>query len=273
DPGAAVVFPVGTPWPGGAVRDPDRRPDAVLIAVKAGDMADALQRAIDIAPGAPVVPLVNGIPFWLLPRLGRADLPGQLRAVDPDGRQTALLAALQVVGAVVQIPAARADGVVQAGANPALIIEAGGGTALDQVTGALLAGGVKVTRPADLLPDLFDKLMGNAVLNPLTALTGLSVGAAVTRLESQTCRGMEEVVSVARALGLTLTLDIAQRARRAMALTGHSTSMLQDIRSGRRTEIEQITGATVELGALLGVDTPVLSLLHGLVAAQEQDLG
>ena len=37
----------------------------------------------------------------------------------------------------------------------------------------------------------------------------------------------------------------------------HESSMLQDLRAGRRTEIDAITGAVVELAARHGVDVPV----------------
>jgi 2-dehydropantoate 2-reductase len=269
---APVRFADGSEWPGSKLPASGPAPEVVLLAVKAGDMADALARAREIAPGAPVVPLVNGIPFWLLPRLGRSDLPAQLHAVDPEARLADLLPRLEVVGAVVQVPAERVEGAVRAGANPRLMIEAGGGAPLDRLADVLRAGGIAVDRPQDLLPDLFEKLMGNAVLNPLTALTGLSVGEAARRLREQTRRGMEEVTAVARGLGLAFHPDIPARIYRAEALTGHSTSMLQDVVAGRRTEIDAITGATVELASALGVDTPVLSLLHGILAARDAQL-
>lgn len=266
---APVRFSDGHEWPGLAAATDDAPPEIVVLAVKAVAMADALERARAIAPGAPVVPLVNGVPFWLLPRLNRADLPRQLRSLDPDGRLDALLPGLKVIGGVVLIPAERVDEAIRAGTNPTLLIEEGGGPAVSRLAEALVAGGITVSRPADLLTDLFDKLMGNAVLNPLTALTGLSVGHAAARLPEQTRRGMAEVMAVAKALGITLDIDIPARLRRVEALTGHNTSMLQDVRAGRRTEIDAITGATAELAAALDVDTPVLSLLHAILAARE----
>lgn len=266
---APVRFSEGGAWPETQAAPADRPPEVVVVAVKAGDMADALQRARQIAPDAPVVPLVNGVPFWLLPRLGRADLPGQLRSLDRDGRLTGLAKDLQFVGAVVLIPAERVEGGVETTGTPKLVIERGGGAPLDRLEAALTAGGIAVDRPDDLMPALFDKLMGNAVLNPLTAITGLTVGQATTALAAQARRGMAEVVAVAQAMGVDLRPDLDARIERAARLTGHSTSMLQDRQAGKPTEIDAITGATVELAGLLGVDTPVLSLLHGLVAATE----
>ncbi|MES9964811.1 MAG: ketopantoate reductase C-terminal domain-containing protein, partial [Candidatus Sedimenticola sp. 20ELBAFRAG] len=41
------------------------------------------------------------------------------------------------------------------------------------------------------------------------------------------------------------------------ATAGHHSSMLQDIRNGRETEIDFINGAIVRLGEKHGVETPV----------------
>ena len=53
----------------------------------------------------------------------------------------------------------------------------------------------------------------------------------------------------------------------------HESSMLQDLRAGRRTEIEALCGAVERLGRELGIDTPVVSALATLVRAAEQEGG
>ena len=49
----------------------------------------------------------------------------------------------------------------------------------------------------------------------------------------------------------------------------HHASMLQDIQRGRKTEIEALNGAVVELGKSLGVDTPVNRVITEMVKAKE----
>ena len=49
-----------------------------------------------------------------------------------------------------------------------------------------------------------------------------------------------------------------------------SSSMLQDIRYGRQTEVDAINGAVARLGAELGVPTPVNPLLTTLVPNRER---
>jgi 2-dehydropantoate 2-reductase len=50
----------------------------------------------------------------------------------------------------------------------------------------------------------------------------------------------------------------------------HESSMLQDLRAGRRTEIDSLSGAVVELAREHGVQAPVNHALATLVHAREQ---
>jgi 2-dehydropantoate 2-reductase len=60
------------------------------------------------------------------------------------------------------------------------------------------------------------------------------------------------------------------RARLLPATAAHESSMLQDLRAGRRSEIDAITGAVVDLASRHGVDVPasrsVLALVRFLEA-------
>ena len=49
----------------------------------------------------------------------------------------------------------------------------------------------------------------------------------------------------------------------------HVPSMLEDIRSRRRTEVDFITGALVREGERLGVPVPLQTALYRLVKARE----
>ena len=51
---------------------------------------------------------------------------------------------------------------------------------------------------------------------------------------------------------------------------GHESSMLQDLRAGRPTEIDALSGAVTRLGRELGVATPINAALVALIHAAEQ---
>jgi 2-dehydropantoate 2-reductase len=53
----------------------------------------------------------------------------------------------------------------------------------------------------------------------------------------------------------------------------HEASMLQDVKAGRRTEVDAINGAIVRAARAAGVATPVTETLLRLVKLEEAKLG
>jgi len=119
------------------------------------------------------------------------------------------------------------------------------------------------------------KLISNVVINPLTALTGLRNGELLDdpRIVAMMEAVIAEALAVMEAAGVPPSVDdFYQHARRVMEMTRPNvSSMLQDIRAGRRTEIESINGAIAHLGKELGVATPVNNWLTALVQHREKD--
>jgi 2-dehydropantoate 2-reductase len=80
-----------------------------------------------------------------------------------------------------------------------------------------------------------------------------------------------EATRVAEAKGVRLPRDIADAALKlaeAMPVTVSSTA--QDIRKGKRTEIDHLNGAVVRHGEALGIATPVNRTLNALIKLREQ---
>ena len=61
----------------------------------------------------------------------------------------------------------------------------------------------------------------------------------------------------------------AWRDRAAEGAYAHVPSMLEDVRSGRRTEVDFITGALVREAERLGVPVPLHAAMYRLVRARE----
>lgn len=126
----------------------------------------------------------------------------------------------------------------------------------------------------DNLPGLlWSKLIVNAGINALTALTGIRNGRLIRHEGTRHVMEMavEEAARVARALGIRLLYDDPVEKVRAVceATAGNIASMLQDVLKEKRTEIEQINGAVVREAAKLGIPTPVNETLLGLVKTLE----
>lgn len=132
-----------------------------------------------------------------------------------------------------------------------------------------------VTQISDqILRSVWQKLAANVSINPLTALTGVRNGQLLDdpELLALADAAVAEVVVVMKASGVNVPeRDLGVFARQVMRDTGaaHS-SMLQDIRNGKRTEIDAINGAVARLGQELGVSTPVNRWLTALVRNRER---
>ena len=56
------------------------------------------------------------------------------------------------------------------------------------------------------------------------------------------------------------------------AVGAHKTSMLQDVENGRALELEALVGSVVELGAITGTPTPVISALYAATSLLSRTL-
>jgi len=121
--------------------------------------------------------------------------------------------------------------------------------------------------------EIWAKAIINASINPTAAVLRVPNGALVSdrtiaRLIDAIC---EESVRVAAAEGVRLpTKDMTARVRAVCRATSENfSSMLQDILRGKRTEINEITGAICAHGARNNLATPLNSALLAMVSSLE----
>ncbi len=112
----------------------------------------------------------------------------------------------------------------------------------------------------------------NACMNPVCAITGLTMAQAMTDpiVFGIVDALIKECVKVARANEINLEWDFYPHAIEYMRNAGnHKPSMLMDIENKRRTEIDFINGKFVEYGKQAGIETPYNSSLRSLVKGLE----
>jgi len=116
---------------------------------------------------------------------------------------------------------------------------------------------------------IWEKVVFNAALNSISAVTKLTVGAIGDHDEGRSLAQsiVAETLAIAKARGLAVD---EQRARRALehafnSHRSHQPSMLQDVLAGRPTEIATINGAIVAAGKARGIEAPVTESLFRLV--------
>lgn len=146
---------------------------------------------------------------------------------------------------------------------------------LAPIAEAFTRAGIVTSVAANVHAAVWLKLAANATINPLTALTGLRNGELLhdPYLLGLAEQIVNEQLAVMDALEIPrITDDYFKHARTVMADTSHGySSMLQDVRFRRRTEIEAINGAIGRFGDELGVPTPINHWVAALVRNRQRD--
>ncbi|HEY0832207.1 MAG TPA: 2-dehydropantoate 2-reductase [Candidatus Dormibacteraeota bacterium] len=243
--------------------------DVVFITLKAHSIPAVAPRIGEaLRDDACVVGAMNGIPWWYFP-------DRHLQSVDPGGVIARSIPFHHVVGCVVY-PAAT---IVEPGV---IAHEEGDRFSLGEPDGAktervqtisvmLAAAGFKAPVQTRLRSEIWLKLLGNATLNPISAVTRATLAAM---FESEASRGliralMEEVASVARSLEIELPVSIEKRMQGAAGVGEHKTSMLQDLEAHKALELDALLGAVIEIADWRGVAVPALRTLYGLAKLAE----
>lgn len=133
--------------------------------------------------------------------------------------------------------------------------------------------GIETEASPNIHDQVWGKLVVNAGINALTALTGFKNGQLLDYPE--TARLMERLVfeaaQVARRKGVHIEEDPIEKVRKAAEATrDNRSSMGQDFDHRRRTEIDAINGAVVREAQALGIPVPFNQAVTDLVKAIEK---
>ena len=140
----------------------------------------------------------------------------------------------------------------------------------------LVDSGLKAEALPDLRPAQWSKLIFNATVNGVAALTGLPHDAHFAAESNDADLGhlvhslVDEGKAVAAAAGVELHDDPWEMNVLATKRgSAHYPSMLEDVEARRPTEVELINGALVREAERGGVDAPLQTAIYRLVAARE----
>ena len=147
---------------------------------------------------------------------------------------------------------------------------------VQEIAGLLVDSGLKAEALPDLLPAQWSKLIFNATVNGVAALTGLphdehfAAEGELADLGHLVHGLVDEGKRVAAAAGVELHDDPWEMNVLATKRgSAHYPSMLEDVEARRPTEIDLITGALVREAERLGVPAPLQTALYRLVKAKE----
>jgi len=234
--------------------------DVVFLGVKAHGLPQLAPHLKPVlGPRTTVVSTQNGIPWWYFQGFGGEWEGLRLERIDPGGVISSAIEARRVVGSIVYFSTEiTAPGVIQHIEGNRITLGEPDGTRSDRlrrIAEALVASGLRSPATTRIRQEIWVKVLGNASLNPVSALTRATLVQMVR--DPGACSVirniMQEVEEVSRKLGMELPVSIDQRIAGAEKVGEHKTSMLQDLEAGRPMELEALVGAVVELGERVGL--------------------
>jgi 2-dehydropantoate 2-reductase len=246
--------------------------DIVFLGLKAYSYAGAghLLRPL-LRPGTGVVAAQNGIPWWYFHGLPGPYEGRRVEAVDPGGAVSAVIPPAQAIGCVVYSSTEiESPGVIRHVEGTRYSIGEPDGTISGRCTAfsqAMVAGGLKCPIEKDLRSDIWLKLMGNVAFNPISVLTGATMGeiAAHPGTRELVLGMMRETAAIAASLGNPPRISVERRFEGAARVGDHKTSMLMDFEAGKPLESDALLKAPVELARLAGVPAPNLETVNALI--------
>ncbi|MCY4397255.1 MAG: 2-dehydropantoate 2-reductase [Rhodospirillaceae bacterium] len=251
--------------------------DAVIVAVKANAApVIAPVMAPMLGPDTAVVTAVNGVPWWYFHEHGGALAGTRLGTVDPGGVQWQAIGPERAIGCVVY-PAAEAiaPGVIRHISLNRFSLGEPDGSRSDRVrrlSDALKAAGFSAPVRPRIREEIWLKLWGNLSFNPVSALTGATLGqmADDPLIRPVIAATMAEAQTVGEALGVSFGVGLDKRIDGAGKVGAHRTSMLQDLDAGRKMEIDALVCAVQELARLVGIETPAIDTVTAMIKMRAQ---
>jgi len=208
----------------------------------------------------PIVPLLSPSVTILCVQNG---LYSERLVHDLVGDRAVTLRAITQVGAILRGP-----GVVEHTVKGYTLVEEHERAA--GIAEILTASGLDGRVIPDMKVAMWRKIVFNCVINPITAITGSTVGGIVDpKLAPIKRLVIDECLAVAAADGVTFDEDFMATIDKVFASAATLASTLQDLQKGRRTEIDHLNGAVVALGERYGIPCPVNSALTTIIKQLE----
>ncbi len=150
--------------------------------------------------------------------------------------------------------------------------KAGFGESEKKLAALLNDAGFKASLSNEMGSIIWNKLLINSVINPLTAILRIPNGELPRSPDSRQLMKalLDEGCRVAEAEGVTVAEDLWERLLAVCGSTADNhSSMLQDVLAGKMTEIDWINGSIIRLSGKRGIDVPAHHAIYRLVKALE----
>ncbi len=231
--------------------------DLIILAVKAYDLLPALEA---------VAPLVEG----------GATLMTLQNGVDSEARVRAYFKRDCMIAGVAYITARLAEpGIVEHHRRGVISLGELSGEKSEraaEIHRLLSAAGIRCNLTGQIMRAKWEKLCWNATFNPLSVILDHPISLILDSrpLLDIVRQGISEIIAVASAEGIRLDEKIIEETVTVSdQFKEYHTSMYEDFKSGRPTEIEHLNGDLIRRGEKWGVPVPTHRCLYGLVKGFE----
>lgn len=137
--------------------------------------------------------------------------------------------------------------------------------------------GIPAAATDDIQKALWGKVLYNGTLNALSCLLEVNYGKLIENAHTKSIMKdiIKEFFTLTQKKDLQIDWNDAEEYTKALfehlipATSGHFSSMLQDIRSGKKTEIDSINGKVLAMAENRNIDLPVNRVLTALVKAKK----
>ena len=137
--------------------------------------------------------------------------------------------------------------------------------------------GIPTSSTEEIEKFIWGKVLYNGALNPLSCLLEVNYGKLLENAQTKTIMEdtVRELFIVIKKKNVSVDWKEADEYIKELfehlipATCDHFSSMLQDIRTGKRTEIDALNGKVVTMAEKIGIDLPVNRVITSLVKAKK----
>jgi 2-dehydropantoate 2-reductase len=147
---------------------------------------------------------------------------------------------------------------------------------ISEIARLLTQAGIPTHPTREILKYIWSKVLYNCALNPLSALLDCTYGELLTPFLQKTMKSIiSEIYQVAHKKNIQLFQEnakdyIDELFRNLIPSTAmHRSSMLQDLKKGKKTEIDALNGAIVKIAQENSISVPMNETLTTLIKAKE----
>ena len=241
--------------------------DVVFITLKAHHIEPNAERiaALRAKDGCYVI-LQNGLPWWYFDGIDSPHAGKPLETLDPNGNLARIFPSEHVIGGVIFKPIDLYEpGALRHVDSPSDRIVIGEvdnrpSPRADAIAAVVTPAGWKTEVSTDIRTVIWTKLVGNAVWNPLCALTQSAANdiASFAPTRDLAIAMMKEAAAVAKAAGAKVNVDAEKAVGDVATRKSPISSTLADVRAGRQLELAALSWSIIEMGGITGVATPNL---------------